>query len=592
MTRLEKRPHEERLPTRGKEQRELVGLCLALVILAAVAALAYRSVTRAAGTLDAVEHTGIVLRQLEDLASASSRATAARRAYSVAGDSSQLPAVPELDARLARSVALVRGSIADNPDQVRRLESLAQLTAQRLAALDEAVEHRRREGTVAETADGLALAARIRGVREDMEAEENRLLAERDAQTRRDIARTKLAEVVGTVASFAILLFVFRRLRQAIEGRRRSELALRASEGFLHSIVENIPDVLVLKRADDLRFEWINKAAERLFGIDRKDVVGKTDFDLFPDDQAVFHQARDRQTLASGVVLDIPEEPLETSAGERWIHTKKVRLLDENGVPTHVLGIAEDITARRHADAALKAAKDAADALNEELESFSYSVAHDLRSPLRGMNGFARVLLDDYGDKLDADGRDCLEEIHSNAKRMGDLIDGLLSLSRVTRGDMTREYVDLAALARTVVDELVAAEPERRVKVVIQDSLEGDIDRRLARALLENLIGNSWKFTRSAQNACIELGTIERDGSTAFFVRDNGAGFDMAYANQLFAPFRRLHTADEFPGTGIGLATVQRIVRRNGGRIWAEAGVDLGATFYFTIPAEAPGATT
>jgi PAS domain S-box-containing protein len=549
MTRLEKRPHEERLPTRGKEQRELVGLCLALVILAAVAALAYRSVTRAAGTLDAVEHTGIVLRQLEDLASASSRATAARRAYSVAGDSSQLPAVPELDARLARSVALVRDSIADNPDQVRRLESLAQLTAQRLAALDEAVEHRRREGTVAETADGLALAARIRGVREDMEAEENRLLAERDAQTRRDIARTKLAEVVGTVASFAILLFVFRRLRQAIEGRRRSELALRASEGFLHSIVENIPDVLVLKGADDLRFEWINKAAERLFGIDRKDVVGKTDFDLFPDDQAVFHQARDRQTLASGVVLDIPEEPLETRAGERWIHTKKVRLLDENGVPTHVLGIAEDITARRHADAALKAAKDAADALNQELESFS-------------------------------------------AKRMGDLIDGLLSLSRVTRGDMTREYVDLAALARTVVDELVAAEPERRVKVVIQDSLEGDIDRRLARALLENLIGNSWKFTRSAQNACIELGTIERDGSAAFFVRDNGAGFDMAYANQLFAPFRRLHTAAEFPGTGIGLATVQRIVRRNGGRIWAEAGVDLGATFYFTIPAEAPGATT
>lgn len=239
-----------------------------------------------------------------------------------------------------------------------------------------------------------------------------------------------------------------------------------------------------------------------------------------------------------------------------------------------------DITERKSTEIALKLA-------NRELEAFSYSVAHDLRAPLRGMNGFAHVLLETYKDKLDADGQDWLREILLNAQKMGDLIDGLLSLGRVTRSELRPERVDLSAMARETVDRLRAFEPRRVVDAAIADNLTADVDLRLARTLFENLLGNAWKFTANVGAASVAFGSTDVGGSPAYFVRDNGAGFDMAFAGKLFAPFQRLHTVDEFPGTGIGLATVQRIVHRHGGRIWAEGAVGEGATFDFTLPARA-----
>jgi light-regulated signal transduction histidine kinase (bacteriophytochrome) len=245
--------------------------------------------------------------------------------------------------------------------------------------------------------------------------------------------------------------------------------------------------------------------------------------------------------------------------------------------------IVRDITGRRRAEETLAHAKVAAEAANRELEAFSYSVAHDLRAPLRGMNGFAQLLLDTYSDKLDADGQDWLHEILLNAKKMADLIDALLSLARVTRSDLKLERTDLSAIGREVTAQLAAAAPERTVAVEVQDDLHAVVDPRLARVLLTNLLGNAWKFTSKVPAARIELGATQREGTPTFFVRDNGAGFDMAYAAKMFAPFQRLHTVTEFPGTGIGLATVQRILQRHGGRIWAEGALDRGAAFYFTF---------
>jgi light-regulated signal transduction histidine kinase (bacteriophytochrome) len=201
------------------------------------------------------------------------------------------------------------------------------------------------------------------------------------------------------------------------------------------------------------------------------------------------------------------------------------------------------------------------------------------------MNGFAQVLLNTYQDKLDADGQDWLHEILLNAKKMAELIDGLLSLARVTRSELKHDRVDLSATVREVVAQMIALEPHRKVNVRVQDGLHAVVDSRLWRVLAENLVGNAWKFTSRMPFPCVEFGATETDGSLAFFVRDNGAGFDMAFVTKLFAPFQRLHTADEFPGTGIGLATVQRIVHRHGGRIWAEGAVGGGASFYFTFPA-------
>ena len=246
--------------------------------------------------------------------------------------------------------------------------------------------------------------------------------------------------------------------------------------------------------------------------------------------------------------------------------------------------IARDVTEAKRSHDAVVRAKEAAEAANRELEAFSYSVAHDLRAPLRGMNGFAQLVLDTYAAKLDAEGQDWLREIVENAQKMAALIDALLALSRVTRSELRREPVDLSALALAAAARLKATEPGRVVEIVVQPNLRANLDPVLARALVENLMGNAWKFTGKAAGARIELGRTQKDGISAFFVRDNGAGFDMTYAGKLFAPFQRLHSSADFPGTGIGLATVQRIVRRHGGQVWAEGTVGAGATFFFSIP--------
>jgi len=223
------------------------------------------------------------------------------------------------------------------------------------------------------------------------------------------------------------------------------------------------------------------------------------------------------------------------------------------------------------------------EAANKELESFSYSVSHDLRAPLRSIDGFSLALLEDNVDRLDTAGKDYLQRIRGASERMAQLIDDLLNLSRVARRAITRETVDLSAMADSIVGELQRAEPERRVDFSAKKSLTVDGDERLLRVALENLLGNAWKFTAKSGQPKIELGVMQDNGSPAYFVRDNGAGFDMAYADKLFGPFQRLHAMAEFTGTGIGLATVQRIVHRHGGRVWAESEVGKGATFYFTL---------
>lgn len=221
---------------------------------------------------------------------------------------------------------------------------------------------------------------------------------------------------------------------------------------------------------------------------------------------------------------------------------------------------------------------------NSELEAFSYSVSHDLRAPLRSIDGFSQILLQDYASQIDAKGQDYLRRVCDSAHRMGELIDDLLLLSRVGRAELRRERFDLSSVANAVVEELKRKDPDRRVDLRIGADILGEADSRLMRVALENLLGNAWKFTAKTPNAWIEVGVQQAETGAVFFVRDNGAGFDMNYAKNLFHPFERLHSEEQFPGTGIGLATVHRIIDRHGGRIWAEGAVDRGATFYFTIP--------
>jgi signal transduction histidine kinase len=236
----------------------------------------------------------------------------------------------------------------------------------------------------------------------------------------------------------------------------------------------------------------------------------------------------------------------------------------------------QDLTERKRAEGALLLA-------NRELESFSYSVAHDLRSPLRALNGYSHVLIEDYADRLDDEGKRHLERIGAAAETMGRLIDALLELARVTRKEPRRESVDLTRQAEAIAKRLEADHPDRVVDFVNQVGVVAEGDPQLLRTVLDNLIANAWKFTARQPSARVAFGCTLENGVPVYYVQDNGAGFDMSYANKLFTPFQRLHDAAEYPGTGIGLATVQRIIDRHGGRVWGEGTVNHGATFYFTL---------
>jgi light-regulated signal transduction histidine kinase (bacteriophytochrome) len=219
----------------------------------------------------------------------------------------------------------------------------------------------------------------------------------------------------------------------------------------------------------------------------------------------------------------------------------------------------------------------------QELETFCYSVSHDLRAPLRGIHGFSQALLADFPAELPGEAHRYLSRITASAARMEQLIEDLLNLSRLTRTTLTRREVDLSALAARVIESFRNAEPDRRVELSVRSGMKVDADPRLLQAALENLLGNAWKFTAKTERPRIEVGSMKDGSRTVYFVKDNGAGFDMRYADKLFGAFQRLHRNDEFPGTGIGLATVARVVSRHGGRIWADAQVGAGAAFYFTL---------
>jgi len=351
-------------------------------------------------------------------------------------------------------------------------------------------------------------------------------------------------------------------------------------------ILSQIHDAVVSTDLDGVVTSW-NQGAERMFGYTANEALGQHISFAYPPEE--------HTKLATQVIAPLKaksnheiEVTVRRKNGENFFgHLSLSMLIDDNNKPKGMVGYMIDITEKKNAeDLAEKHANELA-TLNRELESFSYSVSHDLRAPLRSIDGFSQALLEDYADKLNDTGVDYLRRVRAGAQRMARLIDDLLKLSRMTRSKMNLEEVDLSKLAQEVVDNLRQNEPKRHVDIDIQPGLHAYADLGLIRVVLENLLGNAWKYSGNQTIAQIKFGTQQQDQQTAYFVHDNGVGFDMQHADKLFGAFQRLHRADQFEGNGIGLATVQRIIHRHGGTIWAQSEPDKGATFYFTLTAAA-----
>jgi hypothetical protein len=380
-------------------------------------------------------------------------------------------------------------------------------------------------------------------------------------------------------------------------GRRQmaAEHEVRARHTEVLQLIDNTPAVIFMKRLDDGRYLLVNREWERLFKVPRDKALNLTAHQVHSGKLADSLRDNDLWVAREGKTVQFEESHLNSVGGSmRTYASVKFPVRGHDGQVYAIGGISTDITERiaaeenvrkLNADLEIRVRERTADieASTSELDAFAYSVSHDLRAPLRSLSGFSQALLEDFSDVIDDTGQDYLRRIHRNVRAMGQMIDSLLNLSRATRAELSRGAIDLSALAGEIAAELSAADPGRDVTVEIADNLRCSGDPQLLRLVLRNLLGNARKFSAKTPSARIDVGLVDIDGEDVFFVRDNGAGFDMRYASKLFSAFQRLHSAADFEGTGVGLATVQRIVSRHGGRIFAEAEPGKGATFYFTL---------
>jgi len=399
---------------------------------------------------------------------------------------------------------------------------------------------------------------------------------------------TAVKDADGTLVGFQSAM-------RDVTAERDAQDKLVESEARLRAIGEALPD-LIFVVDEDGRYLEILTSEEKLLARRVRALKGRLMHDVLPQAEADLFLEVVRRTLATGS-LQTCQYSLDVEAGRRHFEGRAAPMGASPRGKRCIVLVARDTTVRVTAERRMRELNATLErrvsertrelrATNEELESFAYAVSHDLRAPLRAVDGFSRAVLEDYGEQLDDTGRSYLERACKASQRMAALIDDLLALSRLTRRRFSRSRVDLSAMGARIVEELRASEPHREVVVQIAGGMCLLGDGALLEVTLRNLLGNAWKFSGHQERARIELGALADKDGCVYFVRDNGAGFDAAYADKLFLPFQRLHRASEFPGNGIGLATVQRAIARHGGRVWAEGAVGRGATFYFSVPTD------
>lgn len=601
---------------RSLHQRLIAGgFILAAAVLAVLFSIAYRSNTRFVEWNSLTVHTRDVLRALDDFTSAMKSAQIAAVDYYTSGSETQVQVFTAAESRAHSALVHVRSLTPDNPTQQRNLDALVPLADKGFDLLREVIELRRQGKTGPDAmkpvnAEAKKISPPLAEALGAMTNEENRLLEIRSGAAAVAARRAVRLQLIGGIIATSLVLSVFvlflrensiragaesqleeanTRLEQRVDERTAQlEDALaqvrKQSEEPFRLFVSNVKDYALLMLDPDGRVATWNAGAERIKGYRAEEIIGQH-FSRFytPEDIERGKPTRELEITAEQGRFEDEGWRVRKDGSRFWANVVMTALRDQTGQLRGFGKVTRDMTDRKAIEEKMAAQNTQLESTNRELEAFCYSVSHDLRAPLRGIDGFSQALLEDYAGQLDNKGKEYLQRVRAAVQRMGALIDDLLDLSRITRTEMRREAIDLSQIAQSIADELRGTQPDRTAEFVITPGLQVQADPRLIRVVLENLLRNSWKFTSKRENTRIEFGRTAANGHSAFFVKDNGAGFDPNYSSRLFGAFQRLHSASEFPGTGVGLATVQRVILRHGGKIWAESDVDRGATFFFEL---------
>ena len=555
---------------------------LSLVLVAAIGGLSLRSLAEQGEDARWVAHTHVVIEELETLRAEVLKAENARRGYVLTGDNRFRARFSAARDELQKTLGSLRTLTADNMEQQKKTAELQPLVQRRLELLELSVSSPRsaqleERGQAAYTLPGAELTGRIMESVNAMENAEQDLLGKRDAEARTSSRRTELLLVLGMVATIGMVLGAFLLLQREVKERARAEEEV-------NQFFEISADLLCVA-GNDGYFKRVNPMWEKVLGFPAAELLSKPYFDfIHPED---LQKTRAAAEAASSTGVESFENRYRTrQGGYRWLNWNARPDARRGLVYAAARDVTEAIGAREtleRLNGELETRARQLEETNRELEAFTSSVAHDLRAPLRHVDGFSRILVEEYAAQLGPEGERLVDRVRRATQHMGELVDDLLNLSRVSRQEATPLVTDLNPLVREVIAGLQPACQGRHVDFRVGSLPFAECDPGLIRQVFANLLANAVKFTRPRDPAVIEVGQADSNGCRAIFVRDNGVGFSMKYADKLFGVFQRLHRAEDFEGTGVGLVTVQRIVQKHNGRIWADAEVDRGATFYFTL---------
>jgi PAS domain S-box-containing protein len=577
------------------------GAGLALLLVAVITGVGYRSIVAFEERAERVDHTHQVQLEVAGLQAMYSRMRFEWRSYLGSGREDSLAGFERVAAGLPGQIERLKGLTADNPRQQERIGRVAELIEADVPAMADALLRRRTGGlsrpeeVQAEFAKGRGTVEGIAAIAAELQQEERRLLAARELEADAAARLAKGVIAAGGLCSLLLLALTLRLLGAEVKQRREAEAAARAAAAEADDLFENAP-CGYHSVDDEGRILRINRTWLSWLGYERHEVVGRLMHPelMTPESAAQFREKWFPLFLRQGWLKEVEFEyrRKDGSTFPGSLQTTAVRDSRNRIIASRT--VVFDITASKLAEGRIRALnaelqRNAAmlEASNRELESFSYSVSHDLRAPLRAVDGYARMLEEDYAGTLDGEGRRLLAVVRAEAVRMGQLIDDLLSFSRTGRQALQVARVDMPALVKEVVATVAPAYPGARIEVGPLPQATGD--RALLRQVWLNLVGNALKYSAKRTAPEVDIGGRAGAEAVEYWVRDNGAGFDPRYAGKLFGVFQRLHGAAEFPGTGVGLAIVQRVVVRHGGRVWADGSPDKGATFGFALPATGGG---